>query len=221
MTEAMKQVAPGTICACCKSGLTGAVAAALAGVIAQSAKCATLHQQRQRLHSKYAALTREHQFPEVSVEPIGSEGQFLARAPNEHTFERHVGPLECQERRATISTTPCSVFNDNAAADAGIARATQTLIEGGGDNNGLAQRLEDILTEFQTRYDAIPTQTPKLVRNKEGVVIKKVYPKQPPTMTMEHRLPNARNLCPASKINNGVVQTAKDPVFQAHMQALC
>ena len=60
VTEALQQVVPGTISASFKSIVSGAAAAALAGVIAHGAKCATLNQQRQRLQnmeSKRAALT--------------------------------------------------------------------------------------------------------------------------------------------------------------------
>ena len=130
-------------------------------MIAHGAKCATLNQQRQRLQnmdSKLAALTSEPKFPDVSVEQIGSEGQVLGRAPNEHTFERHVGPLECQEVRANKSPQPCSVFNDNAAADSGIAKATDKLINGTDGSDRLPGSLRQTLTNFKECYDNILNQ---------------------------------------------------------------
>ena len=116
----------------------------------------------QNMESNLAALTSEPEFSDVSVEQIGSEGQVLGRAPTEHTFERHVGPLECQEVRAKMTAQPCSVFNDNAAADSGIAKATDKLINGTDGSGGLAESLTQTLSNYQERYDGMLNQMSNL-----------------------------------------------------------
>ena len=67
-----------------------------------------------------------------------------------------------------MTSQPCSVFNDNAAADSGIAKATDKLINGTDGSDGLAGSLRQTLINFKERYDDILNQDSIAVVNKKG-----------------------------------------------------